>query len=710
MTLYHRGCNLCDAICGLRVTVEEGRVTGIRGDPDDVLSRGHLCPKGPALRDLHDDPDRLRTPVRRVGDRFEPIGWDDALDEIASRVRAIQKEHGREAVGLYIGNPTVHSHRAALGTELLTAAVGSQNRFDPNSQDGAPRLFACSEVYGDLTALPVPDVDRTSFLLLLGANPLASNGSMMALGDARGRLRSIVERGGRLEVVDPRRTETAEMASAHHPIRPGGDAPLLLALLHTFFAEGLVDEARAAAATSGLDDLRRAASGFSPERVEGATGLSPAVVRDLARRLARSPSAAVYGRVGVCQNELGPVASWLIEAVNLVTGNFDREGGVIFASPAADVGRLARHLLPKTRARFRSRVRGLPEFMGALPSAVMLEEMETEGRGRIRGFVTFAGNPVLSTPGGDRLAGALAKLDFMAAIDFYLNETTRLAHIVLPAAHPFETSNYELLLLGLAVRNVVKWSPPVVLRAKDARDDWEILFELSMRLRGIPGPIARRLRERGRDLPDHAIDALLRLGPYDLDLDKVRAAPHGIDLGPLKPSRRRFPTPDGRPRLAPEVFLRDLPRVERWVDARARGPRSNDLVLIGRRHLRSNNSWMHNAPSLVKGPPRTQLLMHPSDARRLGLEQGDRVEVASRAGCIQTELALTDALREGVVSLPHGFGHGVASATLRVAGVIGGPNVNTLTDGELIEPLIGASILTGFEVTVRKALSASPRS
>ncbi len=451
---------------------------------------------------------------------------------------------------------------------------------------------------------------------------------------------------------------------------------------------------------TGLPDLRAIAARFPPERVAAATGVDAETVRVLARELSNARRAVVYGRVGTCQNPFGPAASWLIEAINVVTGNFDREGGVMFAEPAADVGRLARLFLGDSYARFHSRVRGLPELLGALPSAVMAEEMETPGPGQIRAFVCFAGNPVLSTPNGERLARALAGLDLVVCIDPYVNETARLAHFVLPPAHVFETGNYELILLGLAVRNVVKHSPPILPRPEGARDDWEILSELSARLLGLPAPAARTLARAAKDLPDRLVDLLLRAGPYRLSLAALRDTPHGVDLGPLRPSNsHRVRTPDRRVRLAPEIFARDIARIERWVDERA----DEGLVLIGRRHLRSNNSWMHNLPSLAKGPSRSALLMHPADAQRLGLAGGDTVRIRSRVGEVTSLLSITDEVMPGVVSLPHGFGHAPAADTLHVAGAFAGANVNALTDDLLVEPLVGASILNGVKVTVERA-------
>jgi anaerobic selenocysteine-containing dehydrogenase len=669
-------CNLCDALCGLEVTLHGDAIASIRGDADDPFSRGHTCPKGAALRELHEDPDRLRQPVRRTAHGWEPLAWEEALAEAADGLRRVRAQHGRDAVGLYIGNPVAHSHRAALGAQLLTMALGTRNRFDANSQDGNPRLFACMQVYGDGLSMPVPDVDRCDLLILLGSNPAASNGSQMSLGDVRKRLGRI----GRKILIDPRRSETAAWCDEHHSIRPGGDAAFLLALIHVLFQlepVPAIDEF-----ASGRAELARLAQPFSPERVAPRVGVDAQVIRRLARELRETPRAALHGRIGISQNQFAPLANWLVEAVNIVSGHFDREGGVMFPQPAADVGPLARRLIGNHWGRWRSRVRGLPELFGVLPSAVMAEEMETPGRGQIRAFVSFAGNPVLSTPDGPRLARALERLDFMVAVDFYLNETSRRAHLVLPPAHVFESSNFNLLFFGLAVRNFVRWDRPILPRR--GPDDWEIASELALRLR-LPGRWAALLARRARDLPDRVVDLLLRTGRHRLSLEALAQHPHGLDLGPLVPCRgEKVHTPDGRARLAPAVLAAEVARVERWLDQ----PPSDDLVLIGRRHLRSNNSWMHNLRSLTKGPGRAQLLMHPLDAEARSLAHGARVRVESRAGVVEAELSVSDTVARGVVSLPHGFGQGA----------IGGANVNALTSE--VEPLLGTSILSGVPVRV----------
>ena len=674
-------CNLCEAQCGLRVSLDGDHVSGVRGDPADVLSRGHVCPKAHALRELLDDPRRLRAPVRRTSAGWEPTTWDEALSSIADRLRAIRRHHGRDAVALYVGNPVAHSHRAALGAQLLTLALGSRNRFDPNSQDSNPRLFACMHVYGDALSIPVPDVDRTDHLLVLGANPAASSGSQMGLGDVRTRMRAIRERGGKVVLVDPRRTETAAWATSHHFIRPGADAALLLALLHVVFAEGRVAP-RARVVASGLDHLRDLTMPFSPERVAPATGIGADVIRRIALDFCDAPRACAYARVGVCQNAFGPVASWLVEALNVVTGNFDREGGSLFPTPPADVAPLGRLLIGNHWGRWRSRVRGLPEFLGALPSAVMAEEMETEGAGRVRALVCVAGDPVLTTPNGERLARALSGLELLVAVDYYVNETARHAHYVLPPKHVFETGNFDLLLCRFGVRNVAKYSPPIVDRAEDTRDDWDISSDLALRI-GLGIAPTRGWRRRLRAVPERIVDALLRAGPHRLSLRALQDAPHGIDLGPLSPSGTRcVRTPDRRVRLAPAPLVSDVDRVRAWVDERQR---PGELVLVGRRHLRSNNSWMNDLPSLAKGPDRARLLVHPQDATRLGLADGGRVAVRSRVGRVIAVVHVSDEVMPGVVSLPHGFA--------RV-------NANALTDDRLVEAVIGTSILNGVPVTL----------
>lgn len=698
------GCNLCEALCGLKVTLEGDRVLQVRGNPDDVISQGHICPKGVALKELYEDPDRLRQPMLRGADgAFEPIGWDEAMELAASKLRAIRDLHGKNAIALYAGNPSAHSHRAALGVQTLTTALGTQNRYDANSQDSAPRLFASAQMYGNPLMVPVPDVDRCDLLVLLGTNPAVSNGSMVVLGDARKRLRAIRERGGEIVIIDPRRSETAAWADQHLFIKPGGDAALLLALIHVAFTDGPLDRAEIDRVATGRRELEALAARFAPERVEGVTGVSAADIRALGRKLARTRRAAVYGRIGTCQNRFGPTASWLIDALNLVTGHLDTEGGSMFPTPAADGRPLGQYVVGDRFGKWRSRVRGLPEFLGALPSAVMAEEIETPGRGQIRALITVAGNPVMSVPNGPRLAKAIEGLEFVVAVDPYLNETTKRAHLVLPPRHVFETGSFEFLLLGFGVRNWVRYSPPIVPARAQSRDDWEILFELSVRYTTGSSLAGRVAQRQGASIPDRVMDALMLASRSGLSMKKLAAQPNGVDLGALKPGQlHKLPTWDGKVQLAPKPLADDVARLEQWVDSR----RDGGLELIGRRDLRSNNSWMHNLPLLAKGPDRSRLFINPADARARGISEGDAVKIASRAGAVLTHAHVTDEVMTGVVSLPHGFGHQEVKESLRIAGSLEGSSANVLTDETFVEPVIGTSILNGVPVEVTRASEA----
>lgn len=692
-------------MCGLVITVDDGRIADIRGDVDDPFSRGHMCPKGYALKELYEDPDRLRAPVRRTSTGWQEVSWNEALDEAAAGILAARRAHGRDAVGVYVGNPAVHNHGTSMAMSPFLGALRTRNRFDANSQDANPKLLACMLMYGDQFSITIPDLDRTEYLLMLGANPAASNGSIMTLGDVRGRLKDLRERGARFVVVDPRRTETTRWATEHQFIRPGGDAAYLLALLNVILSEGLARGDEARRISRGFDALARAVRPFTPERVAPAVGISAEVIARTARDFATARRAVAYGRVGVCQNEFGTTASALIEALNVVTGNFDQPGGAMFTHPAVDLASLARTFVGNRYGRWRSRVRGLPEFSGNLPASVIAEEIETPGDGQIRAFVTVAGNPVSSTPDSARMARAFASLEFMVSVDCFINETTRHANLILPPVHALERSHYDLVFSAFAVRNVAKHSLPVMPKPPGGRTDWEVLYELGMRLGGMrAGPpalnAAARYAWRAGLAPDadHFLDLALRAGPYRLSLRKLRASPHGLDLGPLRPSDgARVRTRDGRVDLLPTLVADDLARVSTWLDA-ARDDTS--LTLIGRRHVRSNNSWMHNCPSLVKGRDRATLRVHPDDARRLGLVEGERARVESDVGAVTAAVEVTDEVMPGVASLPHGFGQREARDTLRVAGALDAPNANVLSSTLTLDPLSGTAALNSARVRV----------
>jgi anaerobic selenocysteine-containing dehydrogenase len=695
-------CMLCEAVCGLTVEMEGTSISGVRGDPEDPFSRGHICPKAAAIPDVQNDPDRIREPQRRVGNRWEPIPWDEALEEAGARLTEVQQKYGRSAVGVYLGNPTVHSYSALLAVPFFSRALGTRARFSATSVDQLPQMLAALEMFGHQLLLPVPDVDRTAFFLMLGANPLASNGSLMTAGGIARRLDALRERGGKLVVVDPRRTETAAAADQHLAIRPGTDALLLLAMLQVIFEER---SERPLPEAEGLLLLREAASRFPPARVAGRTGIPAQAIVELARAFASAPSAVAYGRVGASTQEFGGLTSWLVVALNAVTGNLDREGGFMFPTPAADLVAFSARM--NDRGHFgvwKSRVRGLPEFGGELPAATMAEEIDTDGKGRIRALVTFAGNPVLSTPNGARLDRALSGLEYMVSIDVYRNETTRHASLILPTSFGFERDHYDLAFYALAVRNAARYVKALVPPPPGVRGDFEVLLDLALSVLrhggGRPGALRKASLRATRLLGERRfLDLLLRFGPHKLSLRKLEASPHGIDLGPLQPGlSKRLKANGKRLQLAPAIYLGDLPRLEASLTGRADG-----LVLIGRRLLRSNNSWMHNSLRLVKGPPGWILLIHPQDAAARGLDEGDRARIQSRAGIVEAPVGVTDDVMAGVVSLPHGWGHSREGAALSVAKAHAGESLNDLTDEQLVDALCGNAAFSGVPVTVTKA-------
>ena len=697
-TVY-RSCPLCEATCGLAITVDGDRVVGVRGDADDPFSKGYVCPKGPALADLHHDPDRLQRPVMRDGARWRELGWDEALDLVARRLGEIRGAHGKDAIGIYQGNPTVHNLGLMTYGQLLVASLGTRNRFSATSLDQLPHMLAALLMFGHQLLMPVPDIDRSDLFVCLGANPLASNGSLMTAPDVRGRLKAIRSRGGRVIVLDPRRTETAERADRHLFLAPGSDAVLLLAMIDCVFTEGLVRLGRLP--VTGEAELRRAAAAWPAERAQPITGIAAGEIRELARALATTPRAVLYGRIGVCTQEFGGLAGWLCYALNALTGHLDEPGGLMFTTPAVDplpLGALIGY--QGGFARWTSRVSGKPEFGGELPMTALAEEIETPGASQIRALITIAGNPVLSAPGGPRLERALGGLEFFVAIDPYINATTRLAHVILPPTSPLERSHYDAALHAFSVRNVARYSEATFPRPADARHDWEICLGLWRRL----GPVGRlgragRLVERalGRLGPEPIVDLALRTGPHRLSLRRLRDAPHGLDLGALE---RRLPgrlrTVDRKVHLAPDAYLADLARLA----AHHAAPRGDGLVLIGRRQLRSNNSWMHNSERLVKGPPRCTLLIHPDDAAARGLLDGARARLSTGAGAIELPVEISDEVMRGVVSVPHGWGHGKSGVRLRVATATPGQSINDVIDPAVIDELSGTSALSGQRVRV----------
>ncbi|MEU8809366.1 MULTISPECIES: molybdopterin oxidoreductase family protein [Streptomyces violaceoruber group] len=733
-----RICPLCEATCGLALTVDGSTVTAARGDRDDVFSRGFICPKGASFGAVDSDPDRLRAPLVRTNGELREATWEEAFDAVAAGVRPLVERYGPHSVGVVLGNPNVHTMAGALYPNVLLGALGSRSLFTASTLDQMPKHVSSGLLFGDANVIPVPDLDRTDHLLLIGANPLESNGSLCTAPDFPGRLRALKARGGTLTVVDPRRTRTAKLADRHVAIRPGSDALLLAAMAHVLYEEGLVDLGALAPHVGGVDDVAAAVRDFTPESVAAACDVDADVTRALARELAAAPTAAVYGRIGSCTVPHGTLASWLVDVLNILTGNLDRPGGALFPQAATD--RTPRPAGPGrgfALGRWRSRVSGHPEAKGELPLSALAEEIDTatDAGEPVRALLTIAANPVLSAPDGDRLDKALESLDFMVSVDPYLNETSRHAHVVLPPPPPAQSPHHDFAFNTLAVRNQVRYTRPAVPLEPGRMAETEILARLTLAVTGAHGTdpaavdalvieqtLAKAVREphspaHGRDPaeltalltgetgPERRLDLMLRLGPYGdgfgarpdgLTLERLLAHPHGIDLGPLRPRLpQSLKTRSGKVELLPAPIAADLPRL-----ARARDERPAGLVLVGRRHLRSNNSWMHNVPALTGGSNRCTLHVHPEDAARLGLRGAQPVRVTGPGGAVTAPAEVTDAVRPGVVSLPHGWGHDRPGTRQTHAATDPGVNVNQLLDGSALDPLSGNAVLNGVPVTL----------
>jgi anaerobic selenocysteine-containing dehydrogenase len=723
---HRRTCPFCEAMCGLTIEHRGAEILSIKANRDDVLSRGHICAKAVALRDVHEDVDRLRQPVRRTPDGWTAISWREAFDLVQLRVGEVRRRHGNDALAVYAGNPTVHNLGATVAIGDFIRAVQTRNLYSATSVDQLPHMVASWAMFGHQFLLPVPDIDRTQLFVCIGGNPVASGGSLMSAPGFERRVAALRSRGGRFVVVDPRRTESAAIADLHLPIRPGADVYLLLAWLRLAFEQGTNVPSHLASRVAGLDALRTAVERFDPDTLVRRTGLGHDDVAAVGREICTASRAVVYGRVGACTQPFGGLAQWLIQCLNVVTGRLDCVGGAMFAEPAVDLTQA--YGSPGHRDRFRSRVRGLPEFGNELPVATLADEILTPGPGQVRALVTFAGNPVLSTPNGRQLDRALDSLDFMAAIDFYVNETTRHADVIMPPTSPLEHGHFDIALGGLAVHNVAKYSPPLFPRPAHALHDHEILWELAERLqlRGR-GAWGRRLR---RWLgPERLLDLMLRTGRYGHDdrwlrralslpgfarqraaleqgartrrpqgmtLGQLVAQPDGVDLGALRPCLEER-LGSRAVELAPGIYVDDLARAAAAIAEPECG-----LQLIGRRDVRSNNSWLHNSARLVKGKPRCTLLMHPADAQARSIVDGERVRLSSRVGSIEVPVQHSIDMRPGVVSLPHGWGHDREGVRLGVAREHAGASINDVVDDQLVDALTGTAVLNGTRVEVTR--------
>ena len=730
----HRICPLCEACCGLELKIRDNKVISIRGHEADVFSHGYICPKGVALKDLHEDPDRLRTPLIKRDGKFVEASWEEAFAEIERRLPPLLSSHGADAVATVIGNPSVHKIGLIMYVARLVKALGSRNVFTASTLDQMPKQLSSGLMFGHWLSMPVPDIERSDFLLVIGANPMVSNGSLWTVPDFRGKAKAMRARGGRIVVVDPRRTETAAAADAHHFIRPGTDVFFLLGMVHALFDEQRVRLGRLQEHVAGLADLEEAVRAFAPEKLAGRCGIDAQTIRALARELAEAPRAAVYGRMGTCTQQYGTLCNWLIDVLNILTGHLDQEGGAMFPkAPAFAANTLGKPGIGKgvVVGRRKSRVSGAPEVMGELPMVCLAEEIETPGEGQVKALITIAGNPVLSAPNGGRLAAALDKLEFMVSVDIYLNETTRHADVILPGSSPLEDLHYDIAFPQLAYRNYARFSDPVLPRLPGQPPEWQILLRLAAIAQGkgaqadveriddelFAEDARRAVGEHAEAVigalahlkgPERQVDFALRMGPYGdmfgrkpdgISLEKIKAAPGGIDLGPLTP---RIPevlrTASGKIELAPPMLIEDLRRAAEELSQPV-----PELVIIGRRHVRSCNSWMHNLPTLAKGPFRCTALVNPQDAQRYGLQDGGTARISGNGHMIEALVEVSEEMMPGVVSLPHGWGHDLPGARMTLAAERPGANLNAILHDGRRDPLSGNAVLSGVPIDMQPA-------
>lgn len=705
MPSIKRVCHLCEAMCGLTIGQGDDGSFLIRGNKDDVFSKGAFCPKSQGLKDVHEDPDRLRRPLKRVGNEFIPVSWDEAFDDIGRRLRELQKAHGRSSIATYIGNPNAHNFGNLMMLPPFLKALRSGNHYSATSVDQLPHMLVAHQMFGHQLLLPIADIDHARYILILGANPAVSNGSLLSASGLSSRLKALKENGGKVVVLDPRYTETASIASEHHFIRPGTDAFFLAAVVKLLLPGAKLG--RLKAMIKGFDDLPALFAAIDLGIAAQISGVPETVIEGVARDLLQSEAAICYGRMGVSTQAYGTVCQWLINLINILSGNFDRRGGVLFTKPAFDVVDLMAKV--GTRGSFnrrRSRVRKLPEFSGEFPAATLADEILTPGKGQICGLVTIAGNPVLSLPNGRKLEQALSELDFYVAVDIYQNETTRFAHYILPPSSPLEHSHFDLVFNALATRNIVRYSPAVLDAPDDSLEDWEILLEIWARL-GDVRPWQKSLRLAAAKMirrlgTDRMIDIGLRMGPYKgLTLKKLRENPDGVDLGPLEPSLpARLFTHDKKIDLAPTALLEawEIFRADkRWLEP-ALG--LSEWLLIGRRNLKSNNSWMHNLPSLGRSKDPCFVLMNVKDGERVGIADGSMVRLSSAVGSIDLPVSLTPRIMPGVVSVPHGWGHHRPGVKLGLASKSPGESLNDIVDDSQIDQFSGNAALNGQIVRV----------
>ncbi len=699
---HYRTCNLCEAMCGIKVEHQGNKILSIKGDEKDPFSKGHICPKAIALQDLYEDPDRLRQPIERTADGWQQISWKSAFKKAAKGLEAIQQKHGDNALGIYLGNPNVHNLGGSLTIKELLTGFKTHNRFSATSVDQLPHHIIAHHLFGHQLRIPVPDINRTDYMLIIGANPVASNGSIMTVAGVKDKIKDIKKRNGKVVVIDPRRSETAQIASEHHFIKPGSDVLLLLAMCNEVFKQNLVKPSRVLDMSSGYQDIESHVAKYSCEYAQQHTGIDASVIKNLVTELSQHPKAVIYGRMGVSVQEFGLLSQYLIMLLNILLGKVDEEGGMMFSSPAVDTVAVSG---PGYFAKRQSRVRKLPDFNGEFPVATLADEILTEGDGQIKAMLTVAGNPVLSTPNGVKLDTALESVDFMVCIDNYLNETTRHANIILPPVSAIERDHYDIAFHNLAVHNSAKFSPAFY-PAKGGKHDWEIFLNLVKHLKKKV-PFSQKIMRKITMLngPNFMLNTLLKRGPYDVTLKALKKAKHGIDFGPLKSILPgALNTKDKKINLKLDFYFSDLDRVDNHFNAKPVINTESEGILIGRRHVRSNNSWMHNSHRLVKGKERCTLLIHPEHAALVGLADGDMAKVSSAVNSLQVVTEVSDEVMLGVVSIPHGYGHNRKGTRMAIAEAHAGVSVNDLTDETLLDELSGNAAVNGVSVQIEKVV------
>ena len=694
--IHYRTCNLCEAMCGLKITYKEKKVISIVGDKKDPLSKGYICPKSQALKDLYEDLDRLKTPIKRTENGWEKISWTEAFDEVEYQIKKIQEKYGNDAVATYQGNPNVHNLGSMLYGGPFLKSLKTKQKYSATSADQLPHHIASLKMFGHQMLIPIPDIERTDYLLILGANPGASNGSLLTAPGFSQKIKNIQKRGGEVINIDPRYTETSKISSNHFFINPGKDALLLLSLLYVIFEQGIDEKTHLSSHLKGLEEIKEIIKQYPPQKTAAIIGIDSLEIQKIAKNFMNSKTAVCYGRMGVSTQEFGGICQWLINVINIVTNNMDKAGGAMFTEAAIDLvfmtgmqGKVGNF------DRYRSRVHDLPEYSGELPVATLADEMIVEGEGQIKMLICTAGNPVLSTPNGKKLEKALEGLDFMVSIDIYLNETSKYANIILPSTNGLETLHYDLVFHQLAIRNTAKLSEVLFEKDENQKHDWQILNELTERITGKKNPLT----------PEMMLDNMFKFSSYkaaNLSVKKLKENPSGIDLGALQPLlTKRIFTQDKKINISPKFFIDDLKRLDKELfNTNGEDKTNYPFALIGRRHLRNNNSWMHNSKLLMKGKNRCTVLMCPKDANNLSITNHQKIRITSNVGSIELPVEISDEMKEGVLSIPHGFGHNRQGTKIKLAEENAGESINDLTDDYNIDKLTGNVNFSGTRVKV----------